>query len=636
MAFRKALLVQLPVPKPNLGVKTMNIPMGGACLMQAGARVPGWHMDRVPEELASHAGDAALIRWILDQRPDVLGFTVFSWNLERSLYLAETIKKQTAVRIIFGGPEITPDNALCRSPSVDFYVFGEGEGMIQSLLSSETVWREKFGRDLSDTDYLTLGSPYVNGCLETHPDHPMLVETQRGCPYRCGFCYYNKSRRTRSAAADETVLNAMTLALEKEVAEIYLLDPSLNVRPGLKALMEKAAGLNRNGKLSLISEIRAEAVDDEMAALFRRAGFKGFEVGLQSTNPAAWEKMNRPTDLKAFLKGVKALRKVGITPTVDLIFGLPGDTLEGFMNTLDFVCSHDLTDHVQVFPLLVLPGTAFRKNSRSLGLCFDPGPPYPLISTPTFSTDDMAAALDAAEERLDRRFCLFPDLDIAFRGGRDEDFWIDLAGVPHVSKLVLKTPRPIHDIQALAEQITSPFQIFFGPAVADTEYQKNVLKAISQKNPLVPLEVVFISPCHRPDTWDLLSAPAIRRPHFLDRDLRWLYPEPGNRTVLFTVVDKTETVFFQGEMERQVFLWDRPDLPQMTDLTRLSHLDGILVDSRLPVCVLEDWQDDMAPLHEDVLPVSFSDIRLQIRWMFLTLADTYHISLLEGQAPGPP
>lgn len=634
MAFRKALLIQLPVPKLNLGVKTMNIPLGGACLRQAGGGVPGWRLDLVPEEVASHAGDAALIRWILGEAPDVLGFTVFSWNLERSLYLAEKIKEKITARIVFGGPEITPDNVPARSPFVDFYVFGEGEGMIRSLLSSETVWGEKTGRDPSDADYLILGSPYVSGCLKTDPDHPMLVETQRGCPYRCGFCYYNKSRKNRSTADDRMVLDAVAFALERGVEEMYLLDPSLNVRPGLKSLMEQVAGLNRTGQLSLISEIRAEAVDEEMAALFRRAGFRGFEVGLQSTNPAAWEKMNRPTDLKAFLRGVKALQRVGITPTVDLIFGLPGDTLEGFLRTLDFVCAHHLTDHVQVFPLLVLPGTPFRLNSRKLGLCFDPSPPYSLISAPGFSPDDMSAALDAAEERLDRQFCLFPDLDAAFEGGLDEDFRIDLAGRPHVSKLVLKTPRPISDIQALADQIASPFQIFFGPEITDAGYQKEVLKAVSIDNPFVPLEVVFIQPRTRPDTTDLVAAAAVRRPHFLDQDLRRLYPEPGNRTVLFTVAAKTDQPFFQGEMERQVFLWDRPDLPQTTDLARLSHLDGILLGSRLPVRVPEDWQDRMASLHEDVLPISFSDIRLQVRWMALTLADTYDISLLEGQVPG--
>nr|NJM03447.1 hypothetical protein [Desulfobacula sp.] len=99
--------------------------------------------------------------------------------------------------------------------------------------------------------YLGLGSPYVNGYLEPGAEKVMLLETQRGCPYQCGFCYYHKSRKTRSASGDGIVLDGVAYALEQGVEEVYLLDPSLNSRPGLPALLEKMAGLNRAGKVSL-------------------------------------------------------------------------------------------------------------------------------------------------------------------------------------------------------------------------------------------------------------------------------------------------------------------------------------------------------------------------------------------------
>lgn len=622
----KTLLIQLPIPKLNFGLRTGNIPLGAACLRQAAAEIPDCSIEIIPEIMSSHAGDSALIRAIIEKKPDILGFTVFAWNLERSLYLSEKIKKQAEIKIIFGGPEITPDNELAFSDAVDFYVYGEGEQIFTSLLTSEARWRERQGSNPSDTSFLSFGSPYVNRHLSPGPDRTMLLETQRGCPYRCGFCYYSKSRKTLSTADDNTVLEGIAFALDNDLDEIYLLDPSLNSRPGIESLLRKIAALNSSQKLSLISEIRAEAVDDRMADQFRRAGFKGFEVGLQSTNPVALGKMNRPTDLKAFLKGVKAIQNAGIVPTVDLIFGLPGDTLEGFKNTLDFVYDNALYDHLQVFPLLVLPGTPFRKKSRELGLCYEPKPPYTIISTPTFSSRDMVSALDAAEEKFDTTFCTFPDLEISFRSETDKDVWVDLGEKTCLSKLILHTPRELKEIQSLSDQIAFPFQIFFGSGINDTLYQKKVLNCISEKNPFVPMEIVFIEPQNIPDTEDLLAAIHIKRPHFLDLDLKYLYPEAGNRAVQFTVISRNPVLFFKGEMRRQVFLWSLPDLPEEIDFTRLSHLDGILVDSFLPPDTLKKYQKRISSFHEDILPLNFSDIHLQMRWLKLTARERYNLT----------
>nr|NJM03448.1 hypothetical protein [Desulfobacula sp.] len=85
----KVLLIQLPVPKLNFGLRTGNIPLGAACLKQAAAGIPDLRVDILPESLASHAGDETLVRVVAEYHPDILGFTVFSWNLMRSLYLAK-------------------------------------------------------------------------------------------------------------------------------------------------------------------------------------------------------------------------------------------------------------------------------------------------------------------------------------------------------------------------------------------------------------------------------------------------------------------------------------------------------------------------------------------------------------------
>ncbi|MFH2094002.1 MAG: radical SAM protein [Pseudomonadota bacterium] len=623
------LLIQLPIPQLNFGLKTGNIALGAACLKQAAAGLLDCHVDIVPENIASCASDNALIRYIAEQKPDVLGFTVFCWNLERSLYLAEQIKQLIRTRIIFGGPEITPDNMLIRSDAVDFYVYGEGEAMFTALLTSETLWEQRYGSKESAFCFLSQGSPYVNGYLTPATDTLMLLETQRGCPYRCGFCYYNKSRKTRSIADDQTVLDGILWARDNHIDEIYLLDPSLNARPGLTGLLKKIADVNKSGKIAFNSEIRAESVDRAMAELFQRAGFTGFEVGLQSTNPVALRQMNRPTDLTAFLNGVNHLRNVGISPTVDLIYGLPGDTLAGFKKTLAFVENNHLYEHIQVFPLLVLPGTQFRKNSQKLGLNYETKPPYTLISTPTFTPQDMLLALDMAEDLFDVTLCTFPDLEVSFKNKAGSDHYVDLNGRPHLSKLILHTLRRIETIESLSAQLASPYQVFFGPEINDIPYQNTVLRCLTQKNPFVPLEIIFIEPGSIPDTKQMLSAIAIQRPHFLDHDLRYLYQNPGNRAVQFTVIAKNTELFFLGEMRRQIYLWDKDVLPEKNDFNKLSHLDGIIIDSRLPHNIVHEWQDKVSCYHKDIMAINFIDINLQIRWMEQTDHERYNIPVLK-------
>ena len=251
------------------------------------------------------------------------------------------------------------------------------------------------------------------------------------------------------------------------------MDPSMNARPNLAPLLENISALNVSKKLSIISELRAESVTDNMACQYAAAGFRQFEVGLQSTNPTALETMNRPTDLKRFVNGVRALQKQGITATIDLIFGLSGDI------------------------------------------------------TPNLP---------------------FPDLEISFITPGSKDCYICPDNRRLLAKLVLAPPRPLEEIHMLADCVSSPFQIFFSNNALDQHYINQVTAAVSKKNPFVPLELVFISHGFVPDTDAVLNAAAHIRPHFLDLDLQYLYPEPGNRSILFALVSAETTPFFQGPM----------------------------------------------------------------------------------------
>jgi radical SAM superfamily enzyme YgiQ (UPF0313 family) len=623
------LLIQLPIPRLNYGRRTGNIPLAAACLRQAAGDLPGVRVDVLAERAASFLGDAALLGLISERRPDIVGFTAFSWNIERIIHLSQQLKNAFGPKIVVGGPEVTPDNDLLQSAVLDFLVYGDGESVFRRLLKHETPWSRRHATGEAADLFRSSRNPYLSGGLEPQIEDVMLLETQRGCPYRCAFCYYNKSHRGLVFAERDRVLEAVQWACDQDIGELFLLDPSLNARPDLSELLAGIRRINHGRRLAIFSEIRAEGIDAGLAALFASAGFRGFEIGLQTTHPPALRAMRRKMDIDRFLKGTRLLKSNGIGVALDLIMGLPGDTPESFRRSVDFVVDNDLGEDVQLFPLAVLPGTEFRQRRSDLGLSFDPHPPYTVERTPTFGQAEFLSALDYAENRLGTAFFPPPHLDIAWRfdvpdGEKSPvDIHVRLEGVTYLNKLLLFEKRPLEQISALAGRLTLPYQIFVGPRLEDRVYLGSILEMITAANPFCPLEIVLIDPPPSLAGVNLLDHTRLRRPHFLDGDLRFLLARPGNRAVLTTVVSRTEDPRFQDDMRRQIYWWVADILPERADLENLFELDGVLLDVSAATDELHRWQDRMAPGVADLPYISFSHLDLQKRWLALTAAEDY-------------
>jgi radical SAM superfamily enzyme YgiQ (UPF0313 family) len=622
----KIILIQLPIPQINYGVKTGNIPLAAACIKQANTGNPSLKIDILSERISSYMGDAALVSHLRRLQPDVIGFSIFNWNVDRSLHIARQLKAHCNSRIVFGGPEATPDNQRISDDTVDAIVHGPGETGLSQALGIIDTQRSAADSGNADTIFASSPSPYLNGLLEPEIDDMVYLESQRGCPYRCGFCYYRKSRRGVVSAADSIVLDTIGWTLEQGISELCFLDPSLNSRPELKTLLRRIAAENHHGRLSLNGEIRAESVDNELADLFAAAGFTYFEIGLQSITPRAVKLMQRSIDLDRFVEGIHLLKQRDILPRIDLIVGLPGDTPNDFERTLQFVTDNDLHDDVQVFPLSVLPGTDFRRQAGKWGLVFQNDPPYMIIQTPAFKHDDMLAAFDRAEEVLD--VALFPDphLNISLRQtGKDpignDHHTVKISGTKAVNRLMLRPELGLTEVGALAETLTHPYQLVILPSITDPAYIPRVVEITTTANPFTPFEMVFLEPDILPDIRPLLAATRLKRPHYLDNDLRLYYDTPGNRSVLFTLVTTTPYRCFSGDMQRQVFWWKADYLPTADELDTFHSIGGLLADTRLPSAAVEAWQDRLAPKADDLPLITFADTGHQDRWRMLTLGD---------------
>jgi radical SAM superfamily enzyme YgiQ (UPF0313 family) len=250
--------------------------------------------------------------------------------------------------------------------------------------------------------------------LNAADEKMLLLETIRGCVFKCKFCYYPKSYDSLYFVSEEKIVANLQHAREAGATEVVLLDPTLNQRKDFDGFLKLLARENHDKQFTYFGELRAEGIKPETAQLLRDANFTEVEIGLQSIDPTTQGLMDRRNNMKAFERGVSALMDAGIRVKVDLIIGLPGDTVASVRRGFDYLASNKLFTSTQVFNLAILPGTAFRSEAEELGLRFQDRPPYYVLETPTLTSTDLYDLMADAQEVFETEWDPFPEPKLQF------------------------------------------------------------------------------------------------------------------------------------------------------------------------------------------------------------------------------
>ena len=130
---------------------------------------------------------------------------------------------------------------------------------------------------------------------------------------------------------------------------------------GAQGLIRILAEIDRRFLLEKGAEITLEAnpdtVDAQELAKLRRAGFNRISIGVQCDDDAILKALGRPHTYKQAQMAVSQARRVGFTNvSVDLMFGLPNQSRENWMNTLRNVMALK-ADHISCYGLKVEPNT---------------------------------------------------------------------------------------------------------------------------------------------------------------------------------------------------------------------------------------------------------------------------------------
>jgi len=407
-------LLQLPIPEVHDLYTQGNIPLAAGYLKATSLRkgiLEDKYIQIIPRDMANYGGDTTMLEWIKSESTGVVGFTNYMWNIKRNLHLAKKIKETNPeIIMLFGGPEIDRHHWAIHHKYIDVFVIGEGEdafiAFIQDIKNGKRF--KRFYQSKRPVNLKAIPNPYLEKILIPWQKESLFLETMRGCPYLCKYCFYSKSYSRMRFFPDQYLPRLFALAQEYEVPEIYFMDPSFNITPQLKEKLERIQDLNITG-IPIHTEIRLEGVTAEIAQLMKKAGFRSVEAGLQSVNEKSLAAIGRLWNKEKFTQGAKLLQEQGIDIKTGVILGLPYDKQEDLERTLDFVMNLNLGESMEIYPLSLIPGTQLRDEAESMGITYmRRHPPYWVLSNQYLDQKGLKFAVEMIESKLEIEF--FPPI----------------------------------------------------------------------------------------------------------------------------------------------------------------------------------------------------------------------------------
>jgi hypothetical protein len=306
-----------------------------------------------------------------------LFFSVYIWNSLSIKRLVCDLKRiHPGLPIILGGPQAP---FLADPPAGCTVVHGEIEGVDASFyrdLRQGTLQPEYKG---------VPGNPFYSpyrpedfiGPLQ---NRQVYYESSRGCPFFCSYCLSSVTHGVQHRDID-TVHHELEMILAARPKIIKFVDRTFNSNPQRTlALWHYLAATPGNTRFHF--EIAPDRFNEQMFRFLETIEpdrFQ-FEIGIQSCTPETLQAVNRSMDVELALANIARLANIdNIHLHVDLILGLPYDTLESFRNSLNRVFA-TRAHYIQMGLLKILPETTIRSAAADFNMIYCEQPPYEILA----------------------------------------------------------------------------------------------------------------------------------------------------------------------------------------------------------------------------------------------------------------
>lgn len=256
---------------------------------------------------------------------------------------------------------------------------------------------------------------------------PML--TSRGCPFGCHYCPYpvGQGIQWRFRSPLNVVDEIEHLVNDLGIQYILFRDPMFSMR--LDRVMQICAEIQRRGLVfKWKCETRVDCLNEETVAAMAAVGCDGINFGVESAEMKIQSASGRkPISREKIIAMTAICRKYGIKTFCFFIVGLPGDTVETILETVDFAIRLKPT-WFQFTAATPFIGTKLRKWSIERGLATEDGYAYVNSHEATMGNENLTKAQVESlhrfalwiERLMNRRGILKADnrKDLVYNAGR--------------------------------------------------------------------------------------------------------------------------------------------------------------------------------------------------------------------------
>lgn len=298
---------------------------------------------------------------IKEFKPDVIGFTALSMEIDSTLRLCSAVKEiSDDIVTIIGGPHASaaPESLLSHE-TVDYIFRGEGEKgfswFLKNLFSSERL--KSPGLGYRDGDNIVLNEPefvddinnipfpdYKKMRLETYPKMYFMrrfpaapVISSRGCPFSCTFCAGHKvsGRRWRPRSVEGVIEEISWLHREYGIREIDFWDDNFTLD---KARVERFCKEMRQLRTGIIwwcpNGVHLNAVDKDLLIEMKQSGCYAVAFGVESGSENIRMHMKKMISFERLKETVEFSNKIGLRTQGFFIIGYPLETEEDIAKTI--------------------------------------------------------------------------------------------------------------------------------------------------------------------------------------------------------------------------------------------------------------------------------------------------------------
>ncbi|MGU8582026.1 B12-binding domain-containing radical SAM protein [Clostridium perfringens] len=386
-----------------------------------------------------------ILEGIIEEKPDVVAFSCYIWNMEFVNRLAELIKLvDPNIEILYGGPEVSYEGKeFLENHEGEYVIVGEGEKTFREFVlyklgegKIEDIKGLNYKRDgkvfenpkRPEMDMNELVFPYTYE--EDINNKIVYYEASRGCPFKCKYCLSSVMHGVRFLDV-ERVKKELKYFMERGLKLVKFVDRTFNCNREYTVELLKYLS-EQDTETRFHFEVAADLLTEEQIEILNNApkGRFQLEVGVQTTNNEVLHNINRYITYENIKEKVlKVAAGKNVMQHLDLIAGLPGEDLESFKKSFNDV--HAIRpDEIQLGFLKLLKGSSMREEAEKWGIVYSPYAPYEIIRSKDISYEELLL-LKKVEAMVDKYYnsCKFNNVIKFFLNIYDKpfDFYYDLA-----------------------------------------------------------------------------------------------------------------------------------------------------------------------------------------------------------------